>query len=90
MCAAATIAPLAAAMGHMFPTALRQVSNAFPTLVPWAWAVNGFASVVAVVAAPLLAMSYGFVSLTAAAILCYALAGLLGRALPTAVSHKPA
>ena len=80
--AAGTIAPLALAMGHMFPIGLRLVGAAQAALVPWAWAVNGFASVVATVAAPLVAMHVGFSRLTLIAIACYALAGILCRALP--------
>ena len=81
--AAATIAPPAVAMGHMFPTALRRLADPAPALVPWAWAINGFASVVATVGAPLLAMSVGFSRLTLVAAACYALAGVLGRRLPS-------
>jgi len=81
MLAVATIAPLAAAMGHMFPTALRRIGQSSPVLVPWAWAVNGFASVSATVAAPLLAIHFGFSRLVLVAIACYALATLLGRRL---------
>ena len=77
-----TIAPLAAAMGHMFPAALTGLAEAAPPLVPWAWAVNGFASVLAAVAAPLVAMQIGFTGLLMAAIAAYALAGALSRRLP--------
>jgi hypothetical protein len=80
--AAALIAPLALAMGHMFPCGLRRVSRAVPILVPWSWAVNGFASVTATVAAPLLAMNIGFSRLTILAIALYVLAGVLSRVLP--------
>ncbi|HUS46243.1 MAG TPA: SAM-dependent methyltransferase [Phycisphaerae bacterium] len=72
-----TIAPLAFAMGHMFPTGLRLVGTAAPAIVPWAWAVNGFASVVATVSAPLLAMEFGFSRLMLIAVGCYLLAGVL-------------
>ena len=75
---AGVIAPLAFAMGHMFPSALRGLAASAPRLVPWAWAVNGFASVAATVAAPLLAMSVGFSHLILVAVGAYALAGLLG------------
>ena len=80
--AAVTIAPLAAAMGHMFPTGLRMVGRASGALVPWAWGVNGFASVAATVATPLIAMNIGFMRLTLTAVGCYALAGALSLALP--------
>ncbi len=77
-----TVAPLAVAMGHMFPVALRQISKHSSSLVPFAWAVNGCSSVVATVAAPLLAMSFGFVALILMAAICYAAA-------MAAVSHLP-
>jgi len=80
--AAATIAPLALGMGHMFPTGLRRVGAVAPALVPWAWAVNGFASVSATVAAPMLAMSIGFGRLTLSAVACYAAAGAICFLLP--------
>ena len=80
--ACATIAPLAFAMGHMFPCGLRQVAGSGPALVPWAWAVNGFASVAATVGTPLLAAEVGFARVILAAVLCYALAGLVSRRLP--------
>jgi hypothetical protein len=80
--AALTIAPLALALGHLFPAGLRQVGPAAPVLVPWAWAVNGLASVIATSAAPLIAMSLGFSRLVLIAALCYALAGIVCRWLP--------
>jgi hypothetical protein len=72
-----TIGPLALAMGHLFPMGLRRVSEAVPMLVPWSWAVNGFASVLATASAPLLAMSVGFSKLILAALACYLAAGIL-------------
>ncbi|MHC4561571.1 MAG: SAM-dependent methyltransferase [Planctomycetota bacterium] len=80
--AALTIAPLAVAMGHLFPSALRLIRASRPQLVPWAWAVNGYASVVATVATPLLAMSVGFTVTSVIAVLAYALAGAAGLCLP--------
>jgi hypothetical protein len=77
-----TVAPLAAAMGHVFPTGLRQVAAARPQLVPWAWAANGFASVVATVSAPLLAMHLGFGAVSLIAVGCYAAAAGLCTMLP--------
>jgi hypothetical protein len=82
--AAATIAPLAAAMGHMFPTGLRSVRAAGGGLVPWAWAINGFASVSAAIATPLVAMAGGFSAVTLLAMGCYVLAAVLSRRLPGA------
>jgi hypothetical protein len=67
-----TLAPLALAMGHMFPCALRCLAGARPGLVPFAWAVNGCASVMATVATPLLAMNIGFCRVALVATACYA------------------
>jgi len=80
--AAVTIAPLALAMGHLFPMGLRRVSEAAPGLVPWSWAVNGLAAVLATAGAPLLAMSVGFSKLILAALACYLAAGVLFWFLP--------
>jgi hypothetical protein len=79
---ALTIAPLALAMGHLFPMGLRRVSEAVHVLTPWAWAVNGFASVLAAVSTPLLAMSIGFSRLILVALACYLAAGVLFSFLP--------
>jgi hypothetical protein len=76
-----SIAPLAFAMGRLFPAGLHRVASRTPQIVPWLWAVNGCASVVAVAGAPLLAMAWGFRWLTVLAAACYALAGILGRRL---------
>src|SRR5690606_6258372 len=55
----AGIAPLAFAMGLPFPLGLSRVARTSPDWVPWAWALNGFASVVAALAAVLLGMALG-------------------------------
>ena len=54
------IAPLAFALGMPFPLGLASVAARTPVLVPWAWAVNGFASVVAAILATVLAIHWGF------------------------------
>ena len=55
-----SLAPLAILMGMPFPLGLAWLERNAPDLVPWAWAVNGCASVVAAVLAAILALSYGF------------------------------
>ena len=85
--AAALIAPLAMAMGQMFPVALRRLAAGGAALVPWCWAINGFASVVATVAATLLAVEIGFAAVAgigAAAYVLAAVVGPAGRAKPSA------
>lgn len=74
-----TIAPLAIAMGHLFPLGMQRLRQDRPALVPWAWAVNGCASVAATVAAPMLAMQVGFSRVVWVAVVCYAAAAVLGR-----------
>lgn len=80
--AAGFVAPLAVAMGHLFPSGLRQVGLAAPAVVPWAWAVGGVASVIATVATPLAAMHVGFARVGLVALGCYAAAGVLAWWLP--------
>lgn len=54
------IAPLAVCMGMPFPLALSSISSHSPAYVPWAWGVNGCASVISAVLATLLAIHLGF------------------------------
>ncbi len=74
------LAPLAFAMGIPFPLGLRRLSEDAESMVPWAWGINGCASVVSAVAAPLLAMEIGFSGLVVVGGGCYlALLGILPR-----------
>jgi hypothetical protein len=70
------IAPLAFAMGMPFPLGLVSVAARTPVLVPWAWAVNGFASVVAAILATLLAIHWGFNAVLILAAVLYLTAAL--------------
>ncbi|MCF7855323.1 MAG: hypothetical protein K9N51_11040 [Candidatus Pacebacteria bacterium] len=72
-----TIAPLGFAMGHMFPLGLSAVSSRQAALVPWAWAVNGCASVLATISIPLYAMECGFFVVSLTALACYAGAAMV-------------
>ncbi|MFO1420239.1 MAG: SAM-dependent methyltransferase [Candidatus Competibacteraceae bacterium] len=65
------IAPLAFAMGMPFPLGLASVAARTPVLVPWAWALNGFASVVAAVLATVLAIHWGFTVVVIVAVVLY-------------------
>ena len=71
---AALIAPLAFFMGMLFPMGLARVEAADARLVPWAWAVNGCASVTGAVLATLLAIHIGFTAVVVAALVLYAVA----------------
>ncbi len=55
-----SLAPLAVLMGLPFPLGLAWLEARAPGWTPWAWAVNGCASVVASVLAAILALSLGF------------------------------
>ena len=70
----ALIAPLAFFMGMPFPLGLRRLTVPAPGFVPWAWGINGFASVVSAVLATLLAIEFGFNAVILLALLLYALA----------------
>jgi hypothetical protein len=71
------IAPLAFCMGMPFPLGLAQVAARAPALIPWAWGINGCASVLSAVSATLLAMQFGFSVVVLAALLLYLLAARL-------------
>jgi MFS family permease len=58
--AIAVIAPLGVLLGMPFPTGLSIVANEAPALVPWAWGVNGFCTVIGSVGAMILSMIFGF------------------------------
>ena len=68
------IAPLAFAMGLPFPLGLRWFGARSAALVPWAWGVNGCASVLASPLAMIIAMQWGFLLTVTAAAACYVVA----------------
>jgi hypothetical protein len=75
----ALIAPLAFFMGMPFPLGLARVAQADSDLVPWAWGLNGCASVVSAAAATLLTMHLGSSATVAIAVGLYLLAALALR-----------
>lgn len=70
------MAPLAAAMGAPFPTGARLLVGARPGALAWAWAANGFASVIASSLAMLLAIEFGWRWVLLGGGACYAGAAL--------------
>lgn len=76
-------APLGFFMGMPFPLGLTRTTRLNPALIPWAWGVNGFASVISAMLATLIAMHWGFNFLILAAVALYLIAGIC---LP-AISH---
>jgi len=70
------IAPLGFCMGMPFPMGLDKISQTTPALIPWAWGINGCASVISAILATLIAMQFGFTALIFLAISLYGLAAL--------------
>ncbi len=71
------IAPLAFLMGLPFPLALSLLRADDSSLVPWAWGVNGYASVISASLATLIAIHYGFHSVILCAVAIYLMAWAL-------------
>jgi hypothetical protein len=77
---AALLAPLGLLMGVPFPAGLAYLRRRSLGLVPWAWGVNGCASVVTSVSAALIALRWGFGAVLGLGGVAYWVAwGLLGR-----------
>jgi SAM-dependent methyltransferase len=77
----AIIAPLGVMLGMPFPTGLRVVAEEAPGLVPWAWGINGFFTVIGTILALMFAMMFGFLAVLVIAGACYVAAWLaLSRA----------
>lgn len=68
------IAPLAFFMGMPFPLALAKLGEIAPNMIPWAWGVNGCASVVSAVLATILAIAIGFNTVIVFALVLYGVA----------------
>lgn len=70
----ALIAPLAMCMGVPFPCGMTRLAETCGDSIPWAWAINGFASVVGAVLATLLAIHLGFAAVILLALALYIVA----------------
>jgi hypothetical protein len=73
------IAPLAFCMGMPFPLGLKRLADDAPNFIPWAWGINGFASVMSAALATLLAIEFGFTAVVLLALGLYASAAALVR-----------
>jgi hypothetical protein len=78
----ALLAPLGLLMGMPFPLALRILRPEAAGLVPWAWALNGWMSVVASLGTVLVSRLAGYHVAFAVALSAYVLAIGLARSLP--------
>ncbi|VAX15194.1 FIG00933687: hypothetical protein, partial [hydrothermal vent metagenome] len=73
------LSPLAFFMGMPFPLGLSRVAEMTPELVPWAWGVNGCASVISAALATLLAVHFGFSVVVTIAMILYSVAAFSMR-----------
>jgi hypothetical protein len=73
------VAPLAFFMGMPFPLVLARIRMRAPDFVPWAWGINGCASVVSAIVATLLTMGFGSRAVVLIAAVLYLLAALVAR-----------
>ncbi len=78
------LAPLGFLMGFPMPLALARLDQAGPSLIPWAWAINGFASVLAAPLAIAIGMTWGFGIVGGLALALYIVPALLFANLPGA------
>ncbi|MGB5882389.1 MAG: SAM-dependent methyltransferase, partial [Thermoanaerobaculia bacterium] len=79
--ALALLAPPAFFLGMPFPLGLERAARLRPVWVPWAWGINGSASVVSAAMTPILAIHLGFRAVTVLAIALYLVAAASFRGL---------
>jgi hypothetical protein len=75
--AVALIAPVGFVLGMPFPIGLGVLARNNPESIPWAWAMNGYATVVGISSAVLIAKQIGFALLLVCSLIAY-LIGFLG------------
>jgi hypothetical protein len=69
------LSPLAVAMGVFFPSGIRRLEESGAgDYIPWAWGINGFASVITTPVATILALQLGFPAVATLGGVCYVLA----------------
>jgi spermidine synthase len=68
------ISPCAFFMGIPFPVGIEKTLTFSPSLIPWAWGINGLTSVLATVLATVIAIEFGFTVVFICAALFYLLA----------------
>lgn len=73
------LAPLAFLLGMPLPLGLARTARQMPDFVPWAWGLNGFASVLSAALASLLAIEFGFTAVILLAVVLYVLAAACAR-----------
>ncbi|MBW2315788.1 MAG: hypothetical protein JRH10_16560 [Deltaproteobacteria bacterium] len=68
------LAPVSFTLGLPFPLGVRLLERGSPDLVPWAWACNGFLTVIGSVLCLILSMAAGYTAALVLAAVCYGVA----------------
>ncbi len=74
-----SIAPLAFFMGMPFPIGMGRLARHNPEFIPWAWGINGCASVLSVILATLIAIHFGFQAVMILSMILYVFSALIWR-----------
>lgn len=82
------IAPLAVPMGLPFPSGLDRLTPDRPELIPWAWGINGFFSVMGTAGTLLIAIGWGFKAVVVLALCFYILSALVFKGLRSGFSDE--
>jgi hypothetical protein len=88
--ATGSLGPLGFLLGQPMPGGIRLLEERAPQWIPWAWAVNGFASVISSIIAVMGAVSFGFSRILIAGAGVYLLAWAVIAALPSHSNAKTA
>lgn len=83
------LAPIGIPLGMAMPLGLRRLELARPGCIPYAWGVNGIASVLASVLGVTIAMLYGFEVTGLVAAACYGIALIVALTTRVAGSREP-
>ena len=75
--AVAVLVPIGIPLGMPFPLGIEALRERAQELIPWAWGINGCASVLSAILAALLAMHVGFTGVVAIATALYLVAPAL-------------
>lgn len=73
------IAPLGFFMGVPFPLGLSKIKDNYPSLIPWAWAINGFASVISILLASVISILFGLSIVLIISLIFYFISALTVR-----------
>lgn len=76
-----SLSPLGFLMGIPFPRGLSIIKNKQPHLLPWAWGINGFFSVISILITSILSILLGFKAVLTLACLLYLMAGITSKRL---------